>query len=83
MAAMPSLPPIAVAVAMTVLVVRFYDLRRLDDAFVSAFLIMTVLWVAGAGLGPAFPRFPQLSTATSAMLLGGYVASARAELPGQ
>jgi hypothetical protein len=74
MAVMPALLPLAVAVAMTVLVAQFYDLRRLDDAFVSAFLFMTALWVVGAGLGPAFPRFPQLSAITSAMLLAGYVA---------
>ncbi len=71
---MPAWLPIATAIAMTALVSRFYDLRRLDDAFVTAFLYMTALWVVGAGLGARFPTFPQLSPSTSAMLLAGYAA---------
>lgn len=69
----PLIPAILVIIAAA-LVSRFYDLRRIDDPFVTAFLFMSVLWVAGSGLGPLFQRFPQPSTTTTLLLYSGYAA---------
>lgn len=53
---------------------RRYDLRRLDDPFVAAFWFMSVLWVAGLGLGGLYPAAPQLDFPTMALVLFGYAA---------
>lgn len=58
----------------TVAVARYFNLRRLDDPFVTAFLFVTVLWLLGAGLGGLFPGAPQLSSRTGLLLLSSYVA---------
>ena len=71
---MAPLIPLVVVIVAAALVARFYDLRRLDDPFVTAFLFLSVLWIAGSGLGAVFARFPQPSATTTLLLFAGYAA---------
>jgi hypothetical protein len=66
--------PLLVVAAGALLVSRYYDLRRIDDPFVTAFAFMSVLWIIGLGLGPPFRAAPQLSQFTVGLLIASYAA---------
>jgi hypothetical protein len=66
-------PVVLVAVAV-ILATRFFDLRRIDDPFVTAFLFMSVFWIAGAGMGYRFPTAAQVTFPTFVLLTSSYFA---------